>query len=581
MRNKLHQNLKRIKGVVALMLTATIAVTAVPQSAYASSNIYNTETDSLLGDIAKLMPILEETLKQKKDIEVSKLKRLIKENHWDYEYTMQAYDNLGNPYKDVDYTQLIAAYATITEMGRNGNGLFTDIPFLEVKASEVYDEDEDVYYGTPSFEVMDADGVMEYYGYEKDSDAYLEYKARLELISQEINRETLTQTVFIKTPKSVASEETDTSAWLPIAEKTDGIRKDIIITAMSLMGQVPYQWGGKASKPGYDRTWWTFAGNEQKGLDCSGFVQWVYMTTGFSTEITKNLISTAQITSSLTQISKEDLKPGDIGILHPKGSNETNHTGIYIGDGYWIHCSSGKGTVVINKFPFKYFYSILVDNENNEGYNLVEYTIKNDFGVIEDTENTGIEPSEDAGYEEENDYSEEVESDTEIDEPEETLEENRDVEEEEEETEESEVTEKSEPQYIYSVQNSDIPESDILLLAQLITHEAGAEGYNGWVAVGEVVRNRVYSTAFPNSVAEVVFQSGQFSNIGGIRSIEPSSDILSVAAQILQGNLNMFGNPDVLFFRNPSYAGLSSTDEVNWGSYRWYKAVGKHAFYLI
>ncbi len=578
MKIELHQSKKIIK-VIAAVLALSMTMTSLPQKAYASSSIYNTETDSLLGDISKLMPILEDTLKQKRDIEKSRLKRLIKENHWDYEYTMQAYDNLGNPYKDVDYTELIAAYATVTEAGRNGKGLFTDIPFLTIETSETYDEDEGIYYGSPCFKVMDTDDVLEYYGYTKDSGVYLEYKARHELISQEINRETLTQTVFIKTPKSVASDETDTSAWLPIADRAEGIRRDIIITAMSLMGQVPYQWGGKASKPGYDRTWWTFVDNEQKGLDCSGFVQWAYMTTGFGKDVTNNLVSTSQITSSLAQISREDLQPGDIGILHPRGSTETNHTGIYIGDGYWIHCSSGKGTVVINKFPFKYFYSVFVDNENIEGYNLVEYTIKNDFGVIEDTENTDVETSPDADYEEENDYSETVESDAENEPSEETYEE--DAGEEYEEAEEESQEDGEESQYIYSVLNPDIPESDILLLAQLITHEAGTEGYNGWVAVGEVVRNRVYSTAFPNSVAEVIFQSGQFSNIGGIRSIEPSSDILGVAAQILQGNLNMFGNPDVLFFRNPSYAGLSATDEVNWGSYRWYKAVGNHAFYLI
>ena len=243
-----------IKRAGVCVMAVALTTTALPYTAYASSNIYNTETDSLLGDIGKLMPILEDTLKQKKDIEVSKLKRLIKENRWDYEYTMQAYENLGNPFKDVDYMELIAAYSTITEFGRNDKGLFTDIPFLTIRAVEYHDEDEDIYYGIPEFIVMDTEDVLEYYEYPKDSSGYLAYEARLEMISQEINKESLTQTVFIKTPDSVASEETDTSRWLPVAEKAEGIRKDIILTAMSLMGQVPYQWGGKASMAGYDRT---------------------------------------------------------------------------------------------------------------------------------------------------------------------------------------------------------------------------------------------------------------------------------------------------------------------------------------
>ncbi len=49
------------------------------------------------------------------------------------------------------------------------------------------------------------------------------------------------------------------------------------------------------------------------------------------------------------------------------------------------------------------------------------------------------------------------------------------------------------------------------LLAALIFCEAGNQPYEGQVAVGAVVMNRVRSGAFPNSISEVVYQSGQFS----------------------------------------------------------------------
>lgn len=48
------------------------------------------------------------------------------------------------------------------------------------------------------------------------------------------------------------------------------------------------------------------------------------------------------------------------------------------------------------------------------------------------------------------------------------------------------------------------------LLAALIYCEAGNQSYEGMVAVGAVVMNRVYSSSFPNSVSEVIYQSGQF-----------------------------------------------------------------------
>ena len=51
---------------------------------------------------------------------------------------------------------------------------------------------------------------------------------------------------------------------------------------------------------------------------------------------------------------------------------------------------------------------------------------------------------------------------------------------------------------------------DLRLLAALIHCEAGGETYNGKLAVGAVVMNRVRSGAYPNTVSGVIFASGQF-----------------------------------------------------------------------
>ena len=48
------------------------------------------------------------------------------------------------------------------------------------------------------------------------------------------------------------------------------------------------------------------------------------------------------------------------------------------------------------------------------------------------------------------------------------------------------------------------------LLASIIFCEAGNQPYEGQVAVGAVVMNRVRSTSFPGTVEEVIYQSGQF-----------------------------------------------------------------------
>ena len=51
---------------------------------------------------------------------------------------------------------------------------------------------------------------------------------------------------------------------------------------------------------------------------------------------------------------------------------------------------------------------------------------------------------------------------------------------------------------------------DTSLLAALIYCEAGNQSYEGMVAVGAVVMNRVYSPSFPNTISEVIYQGGQF-----------------------------------------------------------------------
>lgn len=52
---------------------------------------------------------------------------------------------------------------------------------------------------------------------------------------------------------------------------------------------------------------------------------------------------------------------------------------------------------------------------------------------------------------------------------------------------------------------------DVYLLARLISAEARGEPYEGQVAVGAVVLNRVKHASFPNSISGVIYQTGAFS----------------------------------------------------------------------
>ncbi|MGN1315103.1 MAG: cell wall hydrolase [Lachnospiraceae bacterium] len=80
-----------------------------------------------------------------------------------------------------------------------------------------------------------------------------------------------------------------------------------------------------------------------------------------------------------------------------------------------------------------------------------------------------------------------------------------------EEIKEREIRERKERQkLIVKEGTSVIGTTDDMLLAALIYMEAGNQPYEGQVAVGAVVMNRVNSGAYPNTIAGVIYASGQF-----------------------------------------------------------------------
>ena len=92
--------------------------------------------------------------------------------------------------------------------------------------------------------------------------------------------------------------------------------------------------------------------------------------------------------------------------------------------------------------------------------------------------------------------------------------------------------------------------SDLSLLAAIIQCEAGGESYEGKLAVGSVVMNRVRSSHFPNTVAGVIYQGGQFSPVasGRFASVLASganASCTQAAGEVLGGNITI----NCLYFR--------------------------------
>ncbi|HAO99795.1 MAG TPA: peptidase P60 [Fibrobacteres bacterium] len=82
---------------------------------------------------------------------------------------------------------------------------------------------------------------------------------------------------------------------------------------------------------------YVFGGQSRNGMDCSGFVRQVYKEAK-GIELPHNA---AAISHYGRAVSKSDLEPGDIVFF--KGLFFIEHTGIYMGNGYFIHSQSGVG----------------------------------------------------------------------------------------------------------------------------------------------------------------------------------------------------------------------------------------------
>jgi len=101
----------------------------------------------------------------------------------------------------------------------------------------------------------------------------------------------------------------------------------------------------------YQGVRYVWGGTSTKGFDCSGYVQYVYKQFGISLNRTAN----AQMKNGYS-VSASELQPGDLVFFHGTyATSGASHVGIYIGNGQFIHASSGKGCVVISDLWSNYY----------------------------------------------------------------------------------------------------------------------------------------------------------------------------------------------------------------------------------
>ena len=136
-------------------------------------------------------------------------------------------------------------------------------------------------------------------------------------------------------------------------------RRNVVLTAYSLLGKVQYFWGGKSLVIGWDSRWGTpmevWADGSPStgtvrpfGLDCSGFVDWVFYNTSGGKYIIGHGGGAESQYGYCDAISWESAQPGDLA-FYP----DCEHVGIVVkndaGTLTVIHCASGYDNVVMTQ----------------------------------------------------------------------------------------------------------------------------------------------------------------------------------------------------------------------------------------
>ncbi len=122
------------------------------------------------------------------------------------------------------------------------------------------------------------------------------------------------------------------SAKNALVSNYDSRGAEIIATARLYMG-VPYVWGGLSPY----------------GFDCSGLVNYVYASHGYAMyRVAQDMYNYDGV-----HVDRSQLRAGDV-ICFGYGPGAITHVGLYIGNGQFIHASSGSGCVTINELTGYY-----------------------------------------------------------------------------------------------------------------------------------------------------------------------------------------------------------------------------------
>jgi len=319
------------------------------------------------------------------DAAKAKVNQIITDGGYDSDLSTQATIDYGQVSVDYDVSYILAAYsASMNQKGTTKEDLKKKLDAVASQMFKVtYEEKETtvtvppkvsgeepevktVQYVMCTIQSFDTSVILSAFGIDPDA-PYGEFKQRtgdvINNMAMALKR-TLYGTVVNGQTPPITDEEL--TAFLDNLTCSPA-RKELIRAALSLVGRVPYFWGGK-SAPGWNDEWntpklVTATGDvttgtlRPYGLDCSGFVDWVY-----DTALGMSLPGgSAGLWNSSAAITEAELEPGDLGFLEEPSPTSTNHVLIYAGKDesgrdMWVHCNGDTGDVTLNSPSYVKFY---------------------------------------------------------------------------------------------------------------------------------------------------------------------------------------------------------------------------------
>lgn len=147
--------------------------------------------------------------------------------------------------------------------------------------------------------------------------------------------------------------------WERLPDDLSMERRMVVTYALALVDKVDYFWGGKSLVLGWDDRWGELTevtaegsattGTEQPyGLDCSGFVDWVFYNASGGRYIIGQGGGAAEQHANCVDIEWDEVQPGDL-LFYP----EDEHVGIaagrdWLGHLLVVHCASSTDGVAIS-----------------------------------------------------------------------------------------------------------------------------------------------------------------------------------------------------------------------------------------